>query len=284
MEELMNNLELQKHANEVRKGIVTAVHSAKAGHPGGSLSAADVFTFLYYEELNIDPANQDMESRDRFVLSKGHTAPGLYSTLANRGFFPVEDLTTLRKLGSYLQGHPCIHIPGVDMSSGSLGQGISAAVGMALGGKMDQKDYRVYTLLGDGELQEGQVWEASMFAGHRKLDNLCVIVDNNNLQIDGPIDQVCSPYPIDKKFEAFNFHVINVEAHDFDALRAAFTEARETKGKPTAIVMHSLKGKGVSFMENDAEWHGKAPNDEEYAIAMADLQKIGDELEKAGEA
>lgn len=280
----MNNLELQKHANEVRKGIVTAVHSAKAGHPGGSLSAADVFTFLYYEELNIDPANQDMESRDRFVLSKGHTAPGLYSTLANRGFFPVEDLTTLRKLGSYLQGHPCIHIPGVDMSSGSLGQGISAAVGMALGGKMDQKDYRVYTLLGDGELQEGQVWEASMFAGHRKLDNLCVIVDNNNLQIDGPIDQVCSPYPIDKKFEAFNFHVINVEAHDFDALRAAFTEARETKGKPTAIVMHSLKGKGVSFMENDAEWHGKAPNDEEYAIAMADLQKIGDELEKAGEA
>jgi len=284
MEELMNNLELQKHANEVRKGIVTAVHSAKAGHPGGSLSAADVFTFLYYEELNIDPANQDMESRDRFVLSKGHTAPGLYSTLANRGFFPVEDLTTLRKLGSYLQGHPCIHIPGVDMSSGSLGQGISAAVGMALGGKMDQKDYRVYTLLGDGELQEGQVWEASMFAGHRKLDNLCVIVDNNNLQIDGPIDQVCSPYPIDKKFEAFNFHVINVEAHDFDALRAAFTEARETKGMPTAIVMHSLKGKGVSFMENDAEWHGKAPNDEEYAIAMADLQKIGDELEKAGEA
>lgn len=280
----MNNLELQKHANEVRKGIVTAVHSAKAGHPGGSLSAADVFTFLYYEELNIDPANQDMESRDRFVLSKGHTAPGLYSTLANRGFFPVEDLTTLRKLGSYLQGHPCIHIPGVDMSSGSLGQGISAAVGMALGGKMDQKDYRVYTLLGDGELQEGQVWEASMFAGHRKLDNLCVIVDNNNLQIDGPIDQVCSPYPIDKKFEAFNFHVINVEAHDFDALRAAFTEARETKGMPTAIVMHSLKGKGVSFMENDAEWHGKAPNDEEYAIAMADLQKIGDELEKAGEA
>ena len=280
----MNNLELQKHANEVRKGIVTAVHSAKAGHPGGSLSAADVFTFLYYEELNIDPANQDMESRDRFVLSKGHTAPGLYSTLANRGFFPVEDLTTLRKLGSYLQGHPCIHIPGVDMSSGSLGQGISAAVGMALGGKMDQKDYRVYTLLGDGELQEGQVWEASMFAGHRKLDNLCVIVDNNNLQIDGPIDQVCSPYPIDKKFEAFNFHVINIDAHDFDALRAAFMEARETKGMPTAIVMHSLKGKGVSFMENDAEWHGKAPNDEEYAIAMADLQKIGDELEKAGEA
>lgn len=280
----MNNLELQKRANEVRKGIVTAVHSAKAVHPGGSLSAADVFTFLYFEEMNIDPANPDKEDRDRFVLSKGHTAPGLYSTLANRGFFPVEDLKTLRHLGSYLQGHPCIHIPGVDMSSGSLGQGISAAVGMALGAKMGEKDFSVYTLLGDGELEEGQVWEAAMFAGHRKLDNLCVIVDNNNLQIDGPIDQVCSPYPIDKKFEAFNFHVINVDAHDFDALRAAFNEARETKGMPTCIVVHSLKGKGVSFMENSIDWHGKAPNDEEYAVAMADLEKIGAELEKAGEA
>ena len=280
----MNNLELQKRANEVRKGIVTAVHSAKAGHPGGSLSAADVYTYLYFEEMNIDPENPDMENRDRFVLSKGHTAPGLYSTLANRGFFPVEDLKTLRKLGSYLQGHPCIHIPGVDMSSGSLGQGISAAVGMALGAKFDNKDFRVYTLLGDGEIEEGQVWEAAMFAGHRKLDNLCVIVDNNGLQIDGPIDQVCSPYPIDKKFEAFNFHVINVDAHDFDALRAAFKEARETKGMPTCIVMHSLKGKGVSFMEGDCEWHGKAPNDAEYEVAMADLEKIGAELEKAGEA
>lgn len=275
----MENLELQKKANEVRKGIVTAVHSAKAGHPGGSLSAADIYTYLYFEEMNIDPGNPAMEDRDRFVLSKGHTAPGLYSALANRGFFPVEDLTTLRKLGSYLQGHPDMkHIPGVDMSSGSLGQGISAAVGMALGAKMKGKDFRVYTLLGDGELEEGQVWEASMFAGHRKLDNLTVIVDNNGLQIDGKIDDVCSPYPIDKKFEAFNFHVINVDAHDFDALRAAFKEARETKGMPTAIVAHSLKGKGVSFMEGSVDWHGKAPNDEQYATAMADLERIGEEL------
>ncbi len=248
----MNNLELQKYANEVRKGIVTAVHSAKAGHPGGSLSAADVFTFLYFEEMNIDPKNPDMEGRDLFVLSKGHTAPGLYSTLANRGYFPVEDLKTLRKLGSYLQGHPCIHIPGVDMASGSLGQGISAAVGMAMGGKLDNKDFRVYTVLGDGEIQEGQVWEAAMFAGFRELDNLCVIVDNNNLQIDGAIDEVCSPYPIDKKFEAFNFHVINADAHDFDSLRAAFNEAKATKGKPTCIIVKSVKGKGVSFMENSA--------------------------------
>lgn len=280
----MNNLELQKRANDVRKGIVTAVHSAKAGHPGGSLSAADVFTYLYFEEMNIDPKDPDKKDRDRFVLSKGHTAPGLYSALANRGFFPVEDLTTLRRLGSYLQGHPSIHIPGVDMASGSLGQGISAAVGMALGAKMSGEDFRVYTLLGDGEIQEGQVWEAAMFAGHRKLDNLCVIVDNNNLQIDGPIDQVCSPYPIDQKFEAFNFHVINVDAHDFDALRAAFREAKETKGAPTCLVAHSLKGKGVSFMENNVDWHGKAPNDEEYAAAMDDLDKIAAELEKAGEA
>lgn len=279
----MNNLELQKHANNVRKGIVTAVHGAKAGHPGGSLSAADMFTFLYFEEMNIDPENQKMENRDRFVLSKGHTAPGLYSTLANRGYFPVEDLTSLRKLGSYLQGHPCIHIPGVDMSSGSLGQGVSTAVGMALAARMEKKDFRVYTLLGDGEIQEGQVWEAAMFAGHRKLDNLCVIIDNNGLQIDGPIDQVCSPYPIDKKFEAFNFHVINIDAHDFDQIRAALKEAKETKGMPTAIVMHSLKGKGISFMENDCEWHGKAPNDDEYAVAMADLEKIAEQLEKAGD-
>ncbi|MBO7387178.1 MAG: transketolase [Lachnospiraceae bacterium] len=280
----MTNLELQRHANEVRKGIVSAVHSAKAGHPGGSLSAADIFTFLYFEEMNIDPKNPKMENRDRFVLSKGHTAPGLYSTLANRGYFPVEDLLTLRKLGSYLQGHPDMkHIPGVDMSSGSLGQGISAAVGMALGGKMDKKDYRVYTLLGDGEIQEGQVWEAAMFAGHRKLDNLVVIVDNNGLQIDGKIEDVCSPYPIDKKFEAFNFHVINIDAHNFDEIRAAFKEARETKGQPTAIIVKSIKGKGVSFMENNAGWHGKAPNDEEYAQAMKDLEAIDETLKKAGE-
>jgi len=277
----MNNLELKKRANDVRKGIVTAVHSAKAGHPGGSLSAADMYTFLYFEEMNIDPADPKKADRDRFVLSKGHTAPGLYSTLANRGYFPVEDLKTLRKLGSYLQGHPCMqHIPGVDMSSGSLGQGISTAVGMALGAKLDNKDFRVYTLLGDGEIQEGQVWEAAMFAGHRQLDNLVVIVDNNGLQIDGAIDEVCSPYPIDKKFEAFNFHVINIDAHNFDEIRAALNEAKATKGMPTCIVMHSTKGKGVSFMEGKAGWHGKAPNDEEYAIAMADLEKIDEELAK----
>ena len=275
----MNNLELKKIANNVRKGIVTSVHSAKAGHPGGSLSAADIFTYLYFEEMNIDPKNPKMENRDRFVLSKGHTAPGLYSALANRGYFPVEELTTLRKLGSRLQGHPCMQdTPGVDMSSGSLGQGISAAAGMALSAKLDNRDFRVYTLLGDGEIQEGQVWEASMFAGFRKLDNLVVIVDNNGLQIDGPVDQVCSPYPIDKKFEAFNFHVINIDAHDFDQIRAAFKEARETKGMPTAIIAHSVKGKGVSFMENNVSWHGTAPNDEQYAVAMADLEKIDEEL------
>lgn len=280
----MNNLELKKRANDVRKGIVTAVHGGKAGHPGGSLSAADLFTYLYFEEMNIDPADPDKADRDRFVLSKGHTAPGLYSVLANRGFFPVEDLPTFRHLGSYLQGHPSIHVPGVDMASGSLGQGISAAVGMALGGKLSDASYRVYTLLGDGEIEEGQVWEAAMFAGHRKLDNLCVVVDNNGLQIDGKLEEVCSPYPIDKKFEAFNFHVISVDAHNFDQLRAAFKEARETKGMPTCIIMHSLKGKGVSYMEGKAEWHGMAPNDEQYAVAMADLDKIAEELEKAGEA
>ena len=275
----MNKLELQKTANEVRKGIVTAVHGAKAGHPGGSLSAADIFTYLYFEEMNIDPKDPKKADRDRFVLSKGHTAPGLYSVLANRGYFPVEDLPTLRHLGSYLQGHPCMQeTPGVDMSSGSLGQGISAAVGMALAAKMDGKDYRTYTLLGDGEIQEGQVWEASMFAGHRKLDNLVVIVDNNGLQIDGKIDDVCSPYPIDKKFEAFNFHVINIDGNDFDQIDAAFKEAKATKGMPTAIICKTVKGKGVSFMENNAGWHGKAPSDEEYATAMADLEKIGEEL------
>ena len=276
----MNKLELQKTANEIRKGIVTAVHSAKAGHPGGSLSAADLFTYLYFEEMNIDPKDPKKADRDRFVLSKGHTAPGLYSTLAYRGYFPVEDLKTLRHLGSYLQGHPDMkHIPGVDMSSGSLGQGISAAVGMALGAKLDGDSYRVYTLLGDGEIEEGQVWEASMFAGHRKLDTLVVIVDNNGLQIDGKIEDVCSPYPIDKKFEAFNFHVINVaDGNDFDQLKAAFDEAKTVKGMPTAIVMKTVKGKGVSFMENEVDWHGKAPNDEQYETAMADLEKAGEAL------
>ena len=276
----MNKLELQKMANEIRKGIVTSVHSAKAGHPGGSLSAADVFTYLYFEEMNIDPKDPGKADRDRFVLSKGHTAPGLYATLANRGYFPVEDLKTLRHIGSYLQGHPDMkHIPGVDMSSGSLGQGISAAVGMALSAKLSNEAYRVYTLLGDGEIQEGQVWEAAMFAGAKNLDNLVVIVDNNGLQIDGDIADVCSPYPIDKKFEAFNFHVINVaDGNDFDQLKAAFDEAKTVKGMPTAIVMKTVKGKGVSFMENQASWHGTAPNDEQYAVAMADLEKAGEAL------
>ncbi len=275
----MNKLELMKTANEVRKGIVTAVHSAKSGHPGGSLSAADIYTYLFFEEMNVDPADPKKADRDRFVLSKGHTAPGYYSTLANRGFFPVEDLTTLRKVGSYLQGHPDMkHIPGVDMSSGSLGQGISAAVGMAISAKLSNDDYRVYTLLGDGEIQEGQVWEASMLAAHRNLDNLVVIVDNNNLQIDGPVDEVNSPYPIDKKFEAFNFHVININGNDFDEIAAAFKEARQTKGKPTAIIAKTIKGKDVSFMENQAAWHGNAPNDEQYAVAMADLEKVGEAL------
>ena len=275
----MTNLELQKKANDIRKGIVTAVHSAKSGHPGGSLSATDIFTYLYFEEMNIDPADPKKEDRDRFVLSKGHVAPGLYSTLANRGFFPVEDLKTLRHTGSYLQGHPDMkHIPGVDMSSGSLGQGLSCAVGMALGAKLQGKEYRTYCLCGDGEIQEGQIWEAAMFAGHRNLDNLVVIVDNNNLQIDGKISDVCSPYPIDKKFEAFNFHVINVDGNDFDSLRAAFEEAKATKGMPTAIVAKTIKGKGVSFMEDNAGWHGKAPNDEEFAIAMEELAKEGERL------
>lgn len=275
----MKNLELARTANEIRKGIVTAVHSAKAGHPGGSLSAADIFTYLYFEEMNIDPQNPAKEDRDRFVLSKGHVAPGLYSALANRGYFPVSDLTTLRKLGSYLQGHPCMrHVPGVDMSSGSLGQGLSAAVGMALSARMDQKEYRVYALCGDGEIQEGQIWEAAMFAGHRKLDNLVVIVDNNGLQIDGSIDDVCSPNPIDQKFAAFNFEVIHADAHDFDSLRSAFEKAKKTKGKPTAIIAKSVKGKGVSYMENQASWHGTAPNDEQYAVAMEELQKAGEAL------
>ncbi len=277
---IMTILELQKIANEVRKSIVTAVYSAKSGHPGGSLSAADLFTYLYFEEMNVDPKNPADPDRDRFVLSKGHTAPGYYSAMAHRGYFPVEDMATLRHVGSHLQGHPCMqHLPGVDMSSGSLGQGISAAVGMAVAGKLDGKSYHVYTLLGDGEIQEGQVWEAAMLAGHRKLDNLTVIVDNNGLQIDGRVADVCSPYPIDKKFEAFNFHVINVaDGNDMEQLAAAFAEAKTVKGQPVAIVMKTMKGKGVSFMEDQASWHGSAPNDEQYAVAIADLEKVGEAL------
>ena len=275
----MNKKELMKTANEIRKGVLTATHSAKSGHPGGSLSAADIYTYLYFEEMNIDPKNPKKADRDRFVLSKGHTAPGYYSALAQKGFFPVEDLTTLRKTGSYLQGHPDMkHIPGVDMSSGSLGQGISAAVGMAISAKLSGDTYRVYTLLGDGEIQEGQVWEAAMLAAHRKLVNLVVIVDNNNLQIDGKITEVNSPYPIDKKFEAFNFHVINIDGHNFDEIAAAFKEARETKGQPTAIIAKTVKGKGVSFMENQVSWHGSAPNDEQYAAAMEELEKAGEAI------
>ena len=275
----MDKLKLMKTANEVRKGIVTSVHSAKAGHPGGSLSAADLFTYLYFEELNVDPTDPKKADRDRFVLSKGHTAPGLYAALAEKGFFPKEDLITLRHTGSYLQGHPDMKcIPGVDMSSGSLGQGVSAAVGMAIAAKISGDDYRVYTLLGDGEIQEGQVWEAAMLASHHKLDNLLVIVDNNNLQIDGEITKVNSPYPIDKKFEAFNFHVINIDGNDFDQIDAAFKEAKSVKGRPTVIIAKTVKGKGVSFMENQAGWHGKAPNDEEFKIAMADLEKAGEAL------
>ena len=275
----MTNQELKKTAIEVRKGIIEGVHAAKAGHPGGSLSATEVFTYLYFEEMNIDPKNPKKADRDRFVLSKGHTAPGLYSTLAQRGFFPVEDLKGLRSIGSHLQGHPCVqHTPGIDASSGSLGQGISVAVGMALSAKLSNEAYRVYTLLGDGEIQEGQVWEAAMFAAAKNLDNLCVIVDNNGLQIDGRIEDVNSPYPIPDKFRAFNFHVVEVaDGNDFDQLRAAFAEAKATKGQPTAIIMKTVKGKGISFMENQVGWHGKAPNDEEYAIAMEELKKAGEE-------
>lgn len=275
----MNITELKKMALEVRKGIITGTFHANSGHPGGSLSAADIFTYLYFEEMNIDPADPKKEDRDRFVLSKGHTAPGLYSVLANRGYFPVEDLKTLRHMGSYLQGHPDMkHIPGVDMSSGSLGQGLSCAVGMALAGKLDHKDYRVYALCGDGEIQEGQIWEASMFAGFRKLDNLVLIVDNNHLQIDGAIDEVCSPYPIDKKFEAFNFNVINIDGNDFAEIGRAMKEARTVKGMPTAIIASTVKGKGVSFMENQAGWHGKAPNTDEFKSAMEELKKAGEVL------
>ena len=276
----MDNQELKRNAIKLRRGILRSTHAAASGHPGGSLSATELFTLLYFEELQVDPRNPDDPKRDRFVLSKGHCAPGLYAALAARGFFPEEDLLTLRHIGSYLQGHPDMkHIPGVDMSSGSLGQGISAAVGMALAAKIYRDSYRTYALLGDGEIEEGEVWEAAMLAGFRKLDNLVVIVDNNNLQIDGPIDEVNSPYPIDKKFAAFNFHVINVEdGNDFDQLRAAFAEARNTKGCPTAIVMKTVKGKGISFMENQVGWHGKGPNDEELEKALAELDKAEEML------
>jgi transketolase len=274
----MNKSELQKKAVEVRKGILTGVYHAKSGHPGGSLSAADIYTYLYFEEMNIDPSHPEDPDRDRFVLSKGHTAPGYYSALALRGFFPTEDLKTLRHTGSYLQGHPDRkHIPGVDMSSGSLGQGLSAAAGMALAAKMQGREYRTYCLCGDGELQEGQIWEAAMFAGHRRLDNLCLIVDNNNLQIDGTVEEICSPYPIDEKFKAFNFYVITINGNDFDEIRKAFDEARQHKGQPAAIIASTVKGKGISFMENKVGWHGKAPNDEEYRLAM---EELGEEAAK----
>ena len=265
--------ELKNIANDVRIGIIDATHAAKSGHPGGSLSIADILTYLYFEKMNIDPKNPRMENRDRFVLSKGHTAPGLYSTLAHRGFFPVEDLITLRKIDSYLQGHPDMNkVPGVDMSAGSLGLGISAACGMALAGKIDNKDYRVYTIIGDGESEEGQVWEASMFASHYKLDNLCVILDLNGLQIDGPIAEVMNPTPHDKKFEAFGFHVITIDGHDFNEIEAAFAEAEATKGQPTVIIAKTTKGKGVSFMENSVKWHGAAPNDDQHAQAIEELK------------
>ena len=270
---LSEKRELQKTACKVRMGVIEATHGAKAGHPGGSLSAADLFTYLYFREMNIDPANPKWEDRDRFVLSKGHTAPGLYAALANRGFFPVEDLPTLRHVDSYLQGHPNMNtVPGVDMSTGSLGQGISCACGMALGAKHNEQNFRVYCLLGDGEIQEGQVWEAFMFANHYKLDNLCVIIDNNGLQIDGKVEDVMSPYPITDKLIAFGFQVEVIDGHDFDQIESAMLRAKNTRGRPTAIVMKTTKGKDVSFMENNAGWHGKAPNDGEYAQAMTELK------------
>ena len=272
--------QLQITACKVRMGIIESTHAAKCGHPGGSMSAAEMFTYLYNKELNVDPANPQWEDRDRFVLSKGHTAPGLYAALAHRGFFPVEDLLTLRKVGSYLQGHPNMNsVPGVDMSTGSLGQGISTACGMALAARVQNKDYRVYTLLGDGEIQEGQVWEACMFASHYKLDNLCVIIDNNGLQIDGNVADVMSPYPYKDKLEGFGFHVEEIDGHDFEQIEAALNVAKTVKGKPTAIVMKTVKGKDVSFMENNAGWHGVAPNDAQYEQAMAELNAKLSELE-----
>lgn len=271
----MNQLQFRIQANDIRKDIVMMVHTAKSGHIGGSLSAADLLTYLYFEEMNIDPNHPDMPNRDRFVMSKGHATPLFYATLSNRGYFPKEDLKTFRKLGSYLQGHPDMkQIPGVDMSSGSLGQGVSSAVGMALSAKLDGSDYRVYSLLGDGEIQEGQVWEAFMLAAHRKLDNLVVIIDNNGLQSDGNIDDVNSPNPIDEKMMAFRFYVISIDGHDYDAITAAFDKARQVKGQPVAIIAKTTKGKGVSIMENQASWHGKAPNDEEFELAKTDLKQV----------
>lgn len=276
----MNTKELQIKANDIRKDIVASLHGAKSGHPGGSLSAADLLSYLYFEKMNIDPTDPKMQDRDRFVLSKGHAAPVLYAALAERGFFPVEDLLTLRHTGSYLQGHPDMkHIPGVDMSAGSLGQGISAAVGMAVAAKLDNSDRHIYTLLGDGELQEGQVWEAAMFAGAKKLNNLTVFVDNNNLQIDGTVEEVNSPYPIDAKFAAFNFHVVNVaDGNDIEQIAAAVEESEKQSDKPTVIILKTIKGKGVSFMEDQVGWHGKAPNDEEYEQAMKELNEAGEAL------
>ena len=264
---------LQINACKVRMGVIEGTYAAKSGHPGGSLSSADLFTYLYFRELNVDPAQPDKPERDRFVLSKGHCAPGLYAAMALRGFFPWEDLKTLRHIGSHLQGHPNMRsTPGVDMSTGSLGQGVSAACGMALAAKLQKNPCRVYTLLGDGEIEEGQVWEAFMFAAHYKLDNLCAVIDNNGLQIDGPVDRVMSPYPIPDKLRAFGWNVVEIDGHDFDQIEAAFAQARETRGVPTAIVMKTTKGRGVSYMEGQAGWHGKAPNDEEYEIAMAELK------------
>ena len=271
--------ELQKLACKARMGVIEGTYNAKSGHPGGSLSICDTLTYLYYGKMNVDPKNPDDTDRDRFVLSKGHTAPALYSVLALKGYFPGEEIKSLRHIGALLQGHPCIHIPGVDMSSGSLGQGISAACGMALAGKLDGKSYKVYTILGDGEIEEGQVWEAAMFAAHKKLDNLVAIVDNNGLQIDGPISEVCSPEPITDKFEAFGWHVITMDAHDFDDIDRAFTEASSVTGKPVVIVQKSTKGKGVSFMENQVGWHGTAPNKEQYEQAMSELTAQLKELE-----
>ena len=277
---LTEKKQLQCTAANIRMGIIESTHGAKAGHPGGSLSATEMFTYLYFKEMNIDPKRPRWEDRDRFVLSKGHTAPGLYAALAHRGFFPVEDLPTLRHIDSYLQGHPNMNtVPGVDMSTGSLGQGVSVAVGMALGAKHQNKDFRVYTLLGDGEIQEGQVWEACMAAAHYKLDNLVIIIDNNGLQIDGNVADVMSPYPIVDKLTSFGLHTIAIDGHDFDAIESALKEARTVKGKPTAIVMKTVKGKDVSFMENKAGWHGKAPNDAEYEVAMTELKAILAEVE-----
>ena len=272
--------ELAIIANRVRKDALTGVYNAGAGHPGGSLSIADVLTYLYFEEMNIDPKNPKMENRDRFVLSKGHTAPALYGVLAERGYFPVEDCATLRKIDSYLQGHPVLDkVPGVDMSTGSLGQGVCVAGGMALAAKLDKKAYRVYSILGDGELEEGQVWEQAMFAPHYKLDNFTIFVDNNGLQIDGDITKVMNPTPIDKKFEAFGWNVIKIDAHNYDEIEAAVEAAKACKGKPTAVIMKSVKGKNVSFMENQAAWHGTAPNKEQYEQAISELDQKIAELE-----